>query len=613
MGLATTADLEWIAGMRQAPPARKVEIPPPRPSAEQKPAAVPAERGGENSAVTSSIPPAKPGFVYEPIACDNAYDFHAYFWPDFELYGWQERTLLQCSGFVEGTDDGLFLPPTSEKPLLYSLVAANGSGKSAIIVARLALWFIASKKDSIAVVTSATFDQLKNMTFRAIERAAEDVNAFLGEEFFICTECHIECPKTRSAIYGFATDKPGRAEGWHPEPGGEMLVLIDEAKTITDEMFTAFSRFSGYNAWVEVSSPGPMMGHFFDRTSKAEKCARNGREDVLELGVIYARHVTAFECPPNKNGGITASHIAQMRLLHGEQSALYRTSILAEFSSLEDGAIIRGEITHYSPPEWRTFGLPRMAGLDLSLGGDETVLSVWHGNKRIAQEIWHIEDSAILRDKCIAAFKKYDLLAENINADAGGIGKVVIQMIRSAGWEINAINNESPALHKKDFLNRGMEMYWKVLRLIEERILILPHEDTVCMMQLTTRQAKVQNGKLKLQSKSELSKSPDRADAMVLAFARVDLAEILLLAQQSADSVAPQESPARFRVTANVELTEQDMINILEARERKLAQRTTQEQARYATGRIAYRRDSDNSALTQTGKFSRYYRRGLTQ
>jgi len=493
-----------------------------------------SERGSSNPVATTQTETA---FKYEPLKCDNIVDFHELFWPDVKLHDWQREMLYQLSGFTSGDDEGDIVDPTDDSPLLYSLVAANGSGKSAIIIARFVLWFIATQNNAIAVVTSATFAQLKDLTFRAIHRAAQDINDLSEVDLFELTEVQVKCTKTRSFVKGFATDQPGRAEGWHPESGAKMAVVIDEAKTITDEMFQAFSRFSGFSHWIEVSSPGPMSGHFYERTSSATRFAGAGRvSDILTLNEIYHRRVTAFENPHIKQ-----AHIDQLKLLcGGETGALYRSSILAEFTSLEDSAVIRQEITRYSPPQWNDYGLERKAGLDISLGGDETVLSVWHGNKRIAQDVWRLTDSKHLVRTLIKAFIKHGLKSENINADGGGLGKVVVQMIRAEGWEINSINNESAALYKKEFLNRGMEMYWKVMRLIEEQILILPLDDTICMTQLTTRKYEIVNGKQRLESKSKLTKSPDRSDAMVLAFATVDLAEILLTHKALKDSTKPK-------------------------------------------------------------------------
>lgn len=459
--------------------------------------------------------------------CDNPVDFHEYFWPEFKLFPWQRKTLLQFAGFVEGDELGTFIEPTKDAPIEYALVAANGSGKSAIIIARMALWFVGHANDNICVVTSNTFEQLKKQTFRAIHRAAEDVNRLLGEEYFECTECRVYCPATRSAIEGVATDRPGRAEGYHPNNNGQLAFIADESKSISDELFQAFRRYHGYNTWIEVSSPAFMAGHFYERTMRAQQWAveHQGREDTLIPGKIYARRVTAFECP----GAIPQHAIDQIREEDGEDGYLYKTSILAEFGSIGDKVVIPLEYTLYEPPPHRTYNLPKKAGLDLSLGGDETVLSVWHGNKRIAQDVWHIADPKKLVATVINAFVRHGLKASDIAADAGGLGIVVIKLIRDAGWDIVHVNNESPAINKREHLNRGMELYWKLLRLIEARVLIIPREDKLLIKQLTSRRFEIHNGKQKLQSKQELSDSPDRADAMALAFSTVNLAEILLL------------------------------------------------------------------------------------
>lgn len=469
------------------------------------------------------------------INIDNSADFHDYFWPKFELFGWQRAMLLQLSGFVDGIDTGDYVKPHKESPIEYSLCAANGSGKSKIIIARHALWFISHSRNNIAVITSKSFDQLKGQTFRAIHNAALEINELLGEEYFECTENQVKCPKTKGLIVGVATDRPSRAEGYHPEEDGELIFIADEAKFIEDEMFQAFSRYTGYSAWIEVSSPGWMTGHFYERTMRAESWAieYEDRNDKLTLGKQYSRRVTCYECP----GAIPQHHIDKIK---AEDPQLFEQSLLAKFGSIGDSVVIPQETTIYRAPEWNDYKQPLRAGLDLSLGGDETVLSIWHGNKRIAQEIWQITDTKRLVKTLIAAFVKYGLAAENINGDNGGMGKIILQLLRDAGWPLVRINNENPAINKLEHGNRGMEMYWKVKRLIEDQVLILPHADTLCMKQLTTRKFEIKGGRMYLESKKNLSTSPDRSDAMVLAFATVDLAEILLTHKALKDSTKPK-------------------------------------------------------------------------
>lgn len=493
-------------------------------SARSKPR--PAPKNVTQQAPTS--PDAEDSFgenhVFAPLQFDNAYEFHQFFWPKYKLYDWQRETLLQISGFPTGRIDTIQpLVPTAESPLIYNLVANNGSGKSRVILARIATFLCSCKVRHKTIVSSASFDQLKYLTFKEVEDVAGEINSFLGGKFFECVECYVSCAATGSIIRGFATDQPGRVEGDHPNFGAEMAVLLDEGKTIRDDMFSAFLRLTGYNIWLETSSPGSCSGHFFRSTVSA---ARKWPEP-LELGKSYARKVTAFDCPH-----ISIAHIERVKQLEGENSIIYRSSILAEFTSIDDKSIIRQEDTIYTDPAPNTYGLEPHAGLDLSLGGDETVLSVWQGNRRRAQYTWHIKEHAVLLAFILEAFSKEGLRAENINADGGGLGKPIIQRIRELGWEINSINNESSAANKREYLNRGIELWFKIKRLIEERILILPRDDDKLLNQIVTRRYTYANGKLKLEAKADAKSrggsSPDRADAMVLAFAHIPRETFLL-------------------------------------------------------------------------------------
>lgn len=553
---ATPAEMREILGLGangEVIPAREQ----PQPSREQILAGVAGGRNGAisaNATVSPAVTFNKPGQHSVETAdvltsCDNPADFHEFFWPDFELFNWQRRTLLQLAGFVDGVAEGTHTPPHKEAPVEYALVAANGSGKSAIVIARYVLWFIAHSRDNICVVTSATFDQLKNQTFRAIHRAAQDVNAIIGEEFFECTECCVKCPATRGLIEGIATDRPGRAEGYHPEQKGELAFVADEAKSIPDEMFIAFSRYTGYSAWIEVSSPAFMSGHFYKRTTSAAtwEVEYTHRCDRMVLGQTFARRVTAYECP----GAVPRHQIEKLRREEGENSYIFKTSILAEFGSIGDCVVIPFETTLYERPARLTLDEPLRAGLDISLGGDETVLSIWQGNHRVAQKVWRISDTKRLVTTLISAFVEYGLSAPNITGDNGGIGKIIIQLLHDAGWPINRVNNETPALNKKECANRGMELYWKVKRLVEDRVLVLPHEDDLCMKQLTQRRFEISAGRMKLESKADLSESPDRSDAMCLAFATVDVNELIAKFKAAIATAVPppdRSDPSNYNI-----------------------------------------------------------------
>ena len=302
--------------------------------------------------------------------------------PDLKLYKWQAETLFQLAGYTDIND--LDLPktrPTDKTPLYYNLVAANGSGKDQVVISSFAVWFCLSKVRSRCVITSSSYEQLKDQTYKYIKNICEEINVSYGRKVFEIVEFLITCNDTGSEIKCFVTDDPGKAEGRHPfdEPGAEMAVIVNEAKSITDEMFQAFSRFTGYNYWLEISSPGKNSGHFFKRCTRAKYAF----PDPLEIGEFYWRRVTAFDCPH-----LLGKHIEHLKDEHGEQSLIYRSQVLAEFTSLDEAAFIPSTLfENYPNNPPRTFGLPNRAGIDLSLGGDETVAYFFvHGNSTYEQQ-----------------------------------------------------------------------------------------------------------------------------------------------------------------------------------------------------------------------------------
>jgi hypothetical protein len=122
--------------------------------------------------------------------------------------------------------------------------------------------------------------------------------------------------------------------------------------------------------------------------------------------------------------------------------------------------------------------------------------------------------------------------ARNINVDDGGIGRGVIDQLHQKGWPVNRILNQSKSLIGHEYGNRGAELWFSFARLIQESV-ISGLKDPLLIEQLSTRYYKRSEalGKLVLEGKKEAKaegrKSPDRADALVLAFAGTDIREFL--------------------------------------------------------------------------------------
>jgi len=440
--------------------------------------------------------------------------------PDLKLYKWQAETLFQLAGYTDIND--LDLPktrPTDKTPLYYNLVAANGSGKDQVVISAFAVWFCLSKVRSRCVITSSSYEQLKDQTYKYIKNICEEINVSYGRKVFEIVEFLITCNDTGSEIKCFVTDDPGKAEGRHPfdEPGAEMAVIINEAKSITDEMFQAFSRFTGYNYWLEISSPGKNSGHFFKRCTRSKYAF----PDKLHIGEFYWRRVTAFDCPH-----LLGKHIEHLKDEHGEQSLIYRSQVLAEFTSLDEAAFIPSTLfENYPNNPPRTFGLPNRAGIDLSLGGDETVAYFFvHGKLHLRTT--KIRNEAILHNQIISWIKEFNITPSEVRIDDGGLGRPIVQRVQNAGYDVVPIRNEARSTNPNFFKNRGVENWNRIKRALEDRLFPIIHDD-LTRQQLCTRGFSVKGIVTLLEPKAEMRSrglsSPDRADALALCFDSVPL------------------------------------------------------------------------------------------
>jgi hypothetical protein len=459
--------------------------------------------------------------------------------PKTRPYKWQAETLYQLAGYDLADLAKAPFQPTDKIPLYYNLVAANGSGKDQIVIAAFATWFAMSKIRSRCIITSSSYEQLKDQTFKYIKTLCEEINEFHGRKVFEIVEFHITCNDSGSEIKCFVTDDPGKAEGRHPFedwPGAEMAVIVNEAKSISDEMFQAFSRFTGYNYWLEISSPGTTAGHFYKRCGMAEHVW----PAPIKYGEFYWRRITAYDCDH-----LLGKHIENLKKEYGETSLIFRSQVLAEFTSLDEAAFISSLLfENYPKLPQRTFGLPTKAGLDLALGGDKTVLYVFRNGKFYRRQSKARKEGALVA-QVVSWIKEFNLEPENVNADDGGIGKPILDRLEEMGYVLRRVRNESRAQNPNFFKNRGAENWARLKRMIEDRVMPnIEYEDTIT--QLTSRGFSVSGIVTKLETKAEMRargfSSPDDADALALLFDGIPFGTF-----KSATQTAVAEPGARYR------------------------------------------------------------------
>jgi hypothetical protein len=412
----------------------------------------------------------------------------------------QLEALATCAGFVRGVlgiksynwAEKVFAD-LDKRGAAVVVKAANGSGKTQFLAAPAVLWHASVFPRSLAIVTSGTFRQVREQLFPAIHMHA---GKFRGWTF---NDTEITAPNG-SRIIGFSTDEAGRFEGWHSE---NLLIVLDEAKTIPDAIFEAVERCQPTRLLL-LSSPGGCSGFFY--------AAFNARRK------FFRQHtVTAAQCPH-----ISPAWIAEQIEKYGEHHPLVRSMVYGEFMSFgSDGAVIPLAFVERclaTPPPFRDDGQVQ-AFADFAAGGDENVLAVRRGNRVGIVAAWREVDTMKAIGRFIRHFREQGLRPDQIAADEGGLGKPICDRMAESGWTIRRVNNGSPARDTEHYTNKAAEIWFEGRTIIERQQIILP-DDKELIAQLTTRLGWPDSkGRLQLEPKQDMRSrglpSPDRADALL--------------------------------------------------------------------------------------------------
>jgi hypothetical protein len=403
------------------------------------------------------------------------------------LYDWQRKVLRD-------------LEP---RDCRVALRAANGSGKTSTVISAILIWHALVYPRSIAVTTAGVFRQVESQLWPSLRNHI----AKLGGAWEVTSgEIRYLHPNgNTSRIIGYSATDPGRAEGWHAEDHEyhPLLMVVDEAKTVADPLFEAISRCQPTRLLI-ASSPGGTSGAFYRAFTK-------------EANMWQKHAVTAFDCPH-----ITQTQIDEVVQRYGEKHPLTRSMIYGEFVDIGLESLVINltqlQNCHNTPPRFRP-GV-RIAGVDFAAGGDQNVICISDGNKILPMIAWREKDTMAAVGRFIVEFKKAGLEANNIYADASGMGMVMCDALAESGWVVNRVNFGATAYDNNAYTNRSAEMWYGMAKKIEDAEIILP-EDEDLTAQLTCRRTITNSkGKLGVESKDSMRArgiaSPDRADALAL-------------------------------------------------------------------------------------------------
>lgn len=391
---------------------------------------------------------------------------------------------------VEAYEDINFFEKTA-------IVAANGSGKTAAIVAPTVLWWLFNFPQGRIVITSGSWRQIQDQMWPAIR-------AYQSKEWFShwkWTDLRIQTEEGGFTSI-FSTDDEKRAEGYHKSENAPVLYIIDEAKAVPEGIFNAAARCT-VNRLLLLSSPGAPSGKFY-------RCFHSEKDK-------WRTHkVTSAMCPH-----ISKDKIENDRETYGEDSPLFLSMHMAEWAEGESSLILKpSELRHAIDHPPAHIDGQRYMFFDFAAGGDENAVGYCRGNRVGLHSAW--------RDKnTVRATRQFRKIADseyvepyNAWGDADGLGLPMVQLIQDEGYNMNEFHGGEASSEPTHYSNLISEVWITGAKAIKSGKWIIENMDKTTFEQLTSRQIDWDNkSRLKVMSKDDMKKvglhSPDRADALL--------------------------------------------------------------------------------------------------
>lgn len=398
--------------------------------------------------------------------------------------------------------------------------SGHGVGKT-FDAAHIVLWFLIAYSPSKVITTAPTWHQVKELLWAEIHGAyAKSYLPFGGT----LTTTKLEFSKDWFAV-GLSTKESAETrefgaqkfQGFHSP---NLLVVVDEGAGVPQEIFTACESLivSENNRILVIGNPSSPTGPFY------EAC-KDPRWHKIKISCFD--HPNVKEGREIIPGAVTKDWVEDKRLKWGEGSPLWMTKVLGEFPAEgEDTLIALAWAEKAAGNEDCAMTGSRRLAVDVArFGSAETVFCEMVGEAVVDLSAITKKDTMWTVGEIMRRLhkKEYDYII----IDDVGVGGGVTDRLEELGIDVVKFNGGSAAEEPGQFVNRRDETYWLLHEAFKpsahgkQRISI--PDDKELINQLSSIRYKVTSRGMKIESKDEMRKrglkSPDRADALAMAYA----------------------------------------------------------------------------------------------
>lgn len=413
--------------------------------------------------------------------------------------------------------------------------SCNSAGKD-WVAARLALWWSLCRR-GLALVTGPTERQVREVVMGEVTRAFRAADGLPGDLYASALRLGNE---EEAGILAFTSTEASRLTGFHAP---RVLGVLTEAQGV--EAFAWEGLLScavgAEDRILAVGNPLEPSGRFY-RSSRSK--------GWTSLRIPASEHPNVVQGETVVSGGVTRAFIRRMAREYGEGSAVYRARVEGEFPESADAGLYSRGWLEAAADRWdsgdlkfRADGTAPLVAVDPArFGPDATAVAVRRGPVLEKLETWAGATSTteiaerlgpLLEEVGVRRFGHREGVHGAVVVDSVGVGAGLADRLAEEGWPVVEHVGGEGSGDPARFLNRRAESYWQLRRLLEAGEIALPRDADLFDELLAIRWSPTPSGQVRVEPKEALrgriGRSPDRADAVVMAFAsegRVEAVEV---------------------------------------------------------------------------------------
>ncbi len=387
-----------------------------------------------------------------------------------------------------------------------SVVGCNGSGKD-WAAARVVLWWMHSRHPAKAIVTGPTSRQVDDIVWNEIRVAYGRAPDRFPGKMFRTSRYQLD---EQSFALGFTTDSPYNLQGFHSP---NLLVVVTEAHAVRRDEFDAIRRLNPARLLL-TGNPFVTDGVFYNSHHSQRALYRTIQISASDTPNIKKKRVVV-------PGMITRQDIEDRKEEWGEETALYIGSVLGKFpDKLDDAVVPLSDAVEAAKRDLEPEG-PVIVACDVArFGQDKTVVIRRQGP--VARIAWRVRGHDTTK---VAGFlKSYcrENRPDTLVVDDTGVGGGVVDRLREQGLgstRLVPFVAGQKANNATYFANRTAEVWWAMRQRYVEGTLDTDDDSSLIGQVSSRRFTHESDGRIRLQSKESMFRSPDEADALAMSFA----------------------------------------------------------------------------------------------